>query len=143
MTPNKENIRKVVDALRSGDYVQGKGTLEYKDENGVAKNCCLGVACRVAMANGVALDVQESTTEMVRGYSKLRFFNHNELVFGETGYLPKTVRDWLGVPFKDVSLMTDPGGYSRTATYMNDNDYSFEQIADAFERTFLDDSPTA
>ena len=48
--PNKENLRKWVEALRSGKYVQGTGT-NYNAKSDTY--CCLGVACHVAEENGV------------------------------------------------------------------------------------------
>ena len=39
---------KWVAALRSGEYIQGKGALERVVEGGTLHNCCLGVLCRVA-----------------------------------------------------------------------------------------------
>ena len=41
--PNKENIRKWVEALRSGDFPQTTSTLA--DSDGY---CCLGVACDIS-----------------------------------------------------------------------------------------------
>jgi len=41
-TPNKEAIRKWVDALRSGKYKQATGQLRVNDSY-----CCLGVACEL------------------------------------------------------------------------------------------------
>ena len=54
MTPNKENIQKWVDGLLSGEYEQGRGKLN-KD----GKFCCLGVACEVAIKNGLNLSKEQ------------------------------------------------------------------------------------
>lgn len=43
MTPNRDNIQKWVDALRSGEYKQCYGVLS--DGEGY---CCLGVACKIS-----------------------------------------------------------------------------------------------
>jgi hypothetical protein len=36
-----------LEALRSGDYQQGRGALKQKDEGNGVVYCCLGVACEV------------------------------------------------------------------------------------------------
>ncbi len=51
---NPENARKVVAALRSGDYQQCEGFLERE-----GLNCCLGVTCREAIKDGVPIKVEE------------------------------------------------------------------------------------
>lgn len=43
---NTELVRRWVDALESGEYKQGKGTLVRKTDKGL-KFCCLGVAYKV------------------------------------------------------------------------------------------------
>lgn len=39
-----DNQQKWIDALRSGDYKQGKGTLKSRNKEGEVCYCCLGVA---------------------------------------------------------------------------------------------------
>jgi hypothetical protein len=65
-----ENARMWVNALRSGAFTQGKGSLRNQ-----SAYCCLGVACVLAEKEGVI-----SPTEWI-GHS----------------YLPSRVRDWLGL----------------------------------------------
>ena len=45
---NKEVKKKWVDALRSGEYAQGRSSLRDHDEY-----CCLGVLCELAVKEGV------------------------------------------------------------------------------------------
>lgn len=46
--PNKINIRKLVNALRSGNYKQTQRALARKNrETGEISYCCLGVACEI------------------------------------------------------------------------------------------------
>lgn len=47
MHPDKEFIRKWVDALRSGNYNQCKHQLRTNTKEGKSSFCCLGVACDV------------------------------------------------------------------------------------------------
>src|SRR5947199_768483 len=112
--PNRENIQKWVDALRSGDYKQTIGALE--NEYG---NCCLGVACRVAIGDGLRVNVYSG---------RVTSFD------GEDAHLPASVRDWLGV---DRVVL---GGWP--ATYANDwaPGWDFARIADEIERAYLSPS---
>lgn len=124
MEPNKANIRLWVDALRSGKYRQGRQYLETVGKDGVVRHCCLGVACRVAMANGV----DEFTT--TRGdETVITVFDKH------VGVLPLNVRVWLGLDDCDPKLVVDG---SVTAIEANDDcNWSFDQIASALEETYL------
>lgn len=120
---NVENMKKFVAALRSGDYVQGHGTLEGVGNDGKTRNCCLGVACRVAIKDGLNIKVVTSA---------LWSFT----IDGSSGYLPESVSNWLGIDSDNPRLYVDDQQFSA----VNLNDYrlfSFDQIADAFERTYL------
>jgi hypothetical protein len=48
-----------VAALRSGEYEQGKNHLAVRQADGTFAFCCLGVACEVAIKNGLPLAVRE------------------------------------------------------------------------------------
>lgn len=131
---NKGNIRKWVAALRSGEYEQGTGFL---NKNG--KWCCLGVACDLAVKDGVDVavavggpgDRQEGAT------------TYN----GHHGYMPGTVDDWLGGIGQeagfgsdelDIIIGTDSEGYELAASSANDDaGWDFNQIADAIEKKYL------
>jgi hypothetical protein len=126
--PNAENIKKWVDALRSGKYKQGKGFLNMDGEY-----CCLGVACELAIANGVKVEVAK---DVHRGDDAI-------LYDGLHGYLPGVVAEWLGTGFSsgfqdgenDVVIGLDAEGYEMSATSANDDaDMTFDQIADAIEQ---------
>lgn len=138
---NTENMRKFVEALRSGEFTQGIGWLERTDKpTGVTKNCCLGVACRVAYRNGVELNPLTNFRELVE-------FD------GTSDYMPALVSEWLGLEAKTENDNSTPSGAwmgnpklltedgtECLATELNDSHmYSFSQIADAFERTYLKD----
>lgn len=109
-----------VDALRSGDYRQGRSYLQ--DDQG--RFCCLGVACEVARQHGVEVEVERS--------------EHSHMVYdGSSAYPPKQVKEWLG--------LVDAGGRFNRGTVedcptntlygLNDNwGWTFDQIADAIER---------
>lgn len=111
--PNKPNLRLWVDALRSGFYAQATGRL-YADGG----FCCLGVACEVAMANGVSLTFDPEW----QSYD------------GRISDLPEAVAVWLGVEDLDPFIDKRSGV---TACMANDFlEWPFTQIADAVEEFY-------
>lgn len=132
--PNLDNIRAWVAALRSGKYTQGRGALIRVEWDG-DKYCCLGVACEVALEAGVALEHQ------VLG-------SYHYFSGGNTGVLPAAVARWLGVLTTNPLLRVPPHlvkagmGDPETAISLNDQrKFTFEQIAEAIEYTFLKEEP--
>lgn len=105
------NAKKWVEALRSGEYKQGKGALRNGDQF-----CCLGVACELAIKDGVKLNVELSENG-ITGYDLC------------IGHLPTKVASWL-------NLNSSYGQYDEDKYLTNNNDsggMSFEQIADIIE----------
>lgn len=101
-----ENAQKWVEALESGEYKQGRGALLKGYEF-----CCLGVACDVAIKNGVALKVDR------RG--RWTVFDGCHLA------LPPAVQDWLGLRTEDGEAKD-----GTCLTSLNDwEDLSFSEIA--------------
>lgn len=101
-----------VEALRSGEYKQGK---RYLANDG--KYCCLGVACELAIKDGVPIE---------RGEESGRAF-----YAGDDATLAFPIREWLG-------LDTSEGGYRRNGhdtslAKRNDDGATFEQIATIIE----------
>lgn len=125
--PNLVNIRAWINALRSGDYSQTTQVL--KNERGY---CCLGVATEISgLCEWLPLDVGGVTFEAVA--KGILDDPHNR-----TGILHPAVMKWLGVPNADIDLIDEKGSES-AATGLNDYEgYTFNQIADALERTFPD-----
>lgn len=107
-----------VEALRSGKYEQAKSVLcALGDDNEPVGFCCLGVACEVAIAAGVEVDVKNgSAADRCRIYGT------------STVFLPFEVQDWLG-------LNSSNGRFKRDSTLSNLNDRGevFEAIADIIE----------
>lgn len=129
--PNKKNIKKWVEALRSRKYKQGQGSLKVNAADQTF-HCCLGVACEVYTS-----DTGKGKWDVIG--SSFRFFDRNSF---HASYLPPTVQEWLGIDAVDPTLKTS--GCIAKATELNDgydtksiepND--FDQIADAIERTYL------
>jgi hypothetical protein len=110
-----------VQALRSGEYEQGKHSLNEK-----GKFCCLGVLCEIALKDNVVekkvftfLDDDDSIEETVR-YD------------GSSAFLPERVQDWAG-------MKSDSGLYDYnqpSLTQMNDSDFEFDVIADFIEENY-------
>lgn len=106
-----------LEALRSGEYPQARGSL--KSAHGY---CCLGVLCELAVLAGLDIAVDADPSGRT-------------LYDGSDAYLPHSVRDWAGlsdsnprVPHQLGSLRTNNlAGY-------NDGGYTFFEIADLIEK---------
>lgn len=126
---NKERVRLLVEALRSGEFEQGEGYLRKGDTY-----CCLGVACKVAMQNGLPL--QEEFVD--HGFGLYVYREAGQV--NRSGYLPGSVYRWYGFDDMDPEIVIQGVGgvLSRnTATNFNDRGFTFNEIADGFERTYL------
>jgi len=127
MSPNKENIQKWVSALRSGKYKQGKNFLK-SGETGNLTYCCMGAACEVAKENNVA--VKENQDKQHMGYYQFD---------GEDGYLP--LSQWLGLDSSNPAIENpslDKDEKYVSCSRANDIlQMTFEEIADAIEKTYL------
>lgn len=139
-TCNQENMRMWIQALRSGGYKQGRGNLKViTPQTGSASYCCLGVACEVAMGNGVqmALDfypVENSCPSWpayVHGLDSGCTSKHGVRFAGTGSSLPNRVQEWLGIDSDDPEIC----GVSTISA--NDSfGWDFNQIADALEKTY-------
>lgn len=133
---NAETIKKWVAALRSGEFSQARGALR-KDE----AFCCLGVACELyrretgkgvwdpnTQEDGIAFEERATDPEALDRYDEReRAINWEQL--------PEFVANWLDTtPNPDLEK---ENGQKTDAATMNDNGYSFTEIADAIERTLL------
>lgn len=99
--------KKWISALRSGKFKQGKTKLKYKDEKGVTRHCCLGVAC----------EIQGAKINMEHGGG---FISSNR---GVTGVLkvPIIIRGNLALA-DELSWMNDNGKtFKGIATWIDKN----------------------
>lgn len=121
---HKHIADKWVQALRSGDYKQGKKTLKI---NGT--HCCLGVLCD--------LHKQECGGEW---YDP----THPDLISGAQGYrtpsgyedwsmLPEPVQEWAGIR---TGINPDVDG--KPLSGLNDGGWKFGRIADLIEARWED-----
>ncbi len=111
-------IKKWIEALRSPGELQGKGFLEYYLEGeDKPRRCCLGVLCRVAMAEGLQLNVIKYFDD-VRDEKTVITFSGNDFV------LPVDVVKLMG--FTDdsgnLSVYVTENGIVRECalTFLND-----------------------
>jgi hypothetical protein len=138
---HRQHLRNWVQALRSGEYVQTRN--ELRSVNGGL--CCLGVACEVAIRDGLNLRVEQAM-------AKYRYTD--VLGCASTTSLPASVREWYGgvncevrvlVPWVLVRAVSRTGygahgNGGQFSTGMNLNDewrLTFDQIADCVEYTYL------
>ena len=80
----KEIRQKWVEALRSGEYSQGKSKLRRKESDEKDSFCCLGVLCELAVKEGVI----EAARDQGSSYY---------IYVGDSNYLPEKVREWVGL----------------------------------------------
>lgn len=129
-TCNKEHMTLLVTELESGNREQVCGTLRVDDAF-----CCLGVACEIS-------GVGEWKDE---GYQGKHFYSTPN---GENcNVLPVDVMDWLGIDrgnpdewqANQLYLLDEHGGYEETGSDMNDNGYTFAEIAVRIRNTYLGD----
>jgi hypothetical protein len=134
---NKEAIAEWVDALRSRRFDQATETLVSRTDDGRMSYCCLGVACEV-FADRVGLWLGADGN----GDPTYRHENDGVVVGGFGGYkgptaLPEPLRKFLGFENSDPILRPENDIFL-TCIHMNDEKMaSFDEIADAIERTYL------
>lgn len=125
---NKENVRKWVDALRSGEYAQTRNALAIRARNGETHHCCLGVACAVA-----GIEAEPATYPWGSPSNAFKFD-------GSDAVLPGSAQRWLGIGKGNptVRVVTDKGAADRSLAGLNDSEqWTFDQIADLIERDWL------
>lgn len=121
---DKERLKLWVAALRSGEYAQTQGVLQRTngpDYQGRPKGfCCLGVACEVAIKNGLEVIKYENDGVV--------FYN------GVDTLLPEAVATWYGY---GGLLMHIPSFVGVSATAYNDKlGKTFPEIADMIEEEY-------
>lgn len=116
-----------INALRSGEYRQGRSRLAKRTKKGNFKFCCLGVLCDVV---GVKGEPNQITDEIEFGFD------------GETMTLPDLVWKGLGLTDPDIDI---PVGQTRdmaerqltvssvSLATLNDDGFTFPQIADLID----------
>jgi hypothetical protein len=91
------------------------------------------VACRIAMANGLAVKVVEQGGETLPDGRMPTTFDRDDAL------PPDGVREWYGFEFADPQLHIGDGDTVLASIANDARMMSFGDIADAFERTYLND----
>ena len=105
------------DALRSGRFKQGAGSLSRTGRN---EYCCLGVLCELAIESGV--DIKFAQSAMNTTYDN------------ESMHLPPAVMKWAGMHTSVGFLDTDKDDLAGASLIiMNDGGASFEEIANTID----------
>lgn len=141
---NRELRKKLIVALRSGEYTQGFGWLKYYRPDGVLCHCAEGLLLEIAGDPGVfsasggrAEDNDRTEGAFVYGESKRAAVPSAELLTG----LALTYRDFMVKEEDDSDDIYRP---SVTLISMNDGlKFTFPQIADALEATLTEDLTNA
>jgi hypothetical protein len=108
----KEIADKWIEALRSGEYKQGTGTLQNK-----CGYCCLGVLCKLAEREGVPV-AHDLDNFLRTGYLKGNMLDTQE-----------SVKYWANLHSNDGSINSD-----LSLARENDKWVDFNEIADMIEK---------
>lgn len=132
----REFYTKWVAALRSGDYEQARGSLTHN----YTSFCCLGVACEVH-------GVRRKSTYGGDGYENI-FDDESEVINSATNaQLPNQLAKALGWKWPtgtfeiETPRYIDPLEYELTV--LNDDGFTFDQIADIIEYFFMNEESNA
>ena len=122
---NPDIAKKWAEALRSGEYQQGRGCLHPAS----GKFCCLGVLCDL-FRKETGVGVWQRTED---GCSKL--FDLADADENRHGVLPRTVREWAGMRSDSgvIPRASAPPEHCVKLAVLNDEGASFSQIADIIE----------
>jgi hypothetical protein len=136
VTVNKERVQLLVDALRSGEFVQGTGGLRQHYSNRPMTYCCLGVATDIALRHG--LEVPEIGVGDPSDWSGQPWGQPFQVMC-------PTVADWYGFKHGNPELVGERGVTSQAATWNDQRHANFATIADMFERTYItnDEAPAS
>lgn len=125
----RDRIRKFVEFLRTTGRKQGRSTLAKQTGKSI-KYCCLGLACEIAMQEG--LPIERKRIDFVPA-----IYKYGDNSSNSTAVLPTVVRDWFGFRSGDPTLLAENGEFDTASGLNDDHGYNFKRIADAFERTYL------
>jgi hypothetical protein len=122
---NKKIKKLWVEALKSGDYKQGKNCLYIKDNDGKETYCCLGVLC----------DLHAKAT-------KKESFNENGTYLNQETILPPEVVKWAQFKKSTVAVMGNKASAGcdiylpkdNSLSGLNDDGKTFKYIAKQIEK---------
>lgn len=131
---NLDRIKLWADALLGDEFKQGANYLCFQGADGLLRHCCLGVACEVAIANG--LEIKRDVLP-----EKDSFGRRHVVYAAEKFMLPAPVMDWYGLSGDDAIVLHRPDGRGglrqTTGPQLNDElKVSFKGIARVLATTF-------
>lgn len=123
-----------VPALLSGDYKQGRGTLEWNNEF-----CCLGVACNLLEQKGTLVRYERQIEGRENNLIIYRSAKNPDGDF-DSSFLPRVAAQYIGI---GVSGELRIEGHPYSLSELNDEGKTFGQIAQIIKeatenRTFTD-----
>lgn len=126
-------------ALRSGEYKQTIGALEYTEHNNDDEDlvgyCCLGVLCDLAAKKGIT--GRKIHRVSVRSVTDADYFE--DVLYGsdQAGWisqiLPADVQIWADITGGNPDIALDDGFGTTSLAELNDMGKSFAEIADIIE----------
>ena len=122
---NEDRVLLWINALESGEYTQCQGVLERDELDGTKKHCCLGVAQRVAFANGFSIGNRTP----------------DDMYWGEAG-MNSRVGEWYGFDAYNEQdpILVDSDGDTDHITCVDANDkhhWNFARIAAALRERYI------
>jgi len=131
----KERVALWADALDSGEFERGQGALEIIKKDGTKSHCCMGVACRIAMKNGLELHTE---TRFANSVEMTWFSAGSTFNAGSSTFLPQAVRDWYDFDTIDPVVGYDRYQISVSAANANDDrDWDFHKIAEGLREMYV------
>ena len=129
---NSEIKQKWLEALRSGEYIQGKNHLAKEGQY-----CCLGVLCDLAVQEGILRPGEVDEDGIIVYQSAGSAVNDRS--YSESSTLPRQVKEWAGLNHRNPYFREpDERGVrmSHFLSALNDNGSTFTEIADKIEEYF-------
>lgn len=149
----KTRLRSFIKSLRTTKKSQGHGSLNYYNREDKKRHfCCLGIACEVAIKDG--LELEKRSGKRASGVDDYVVTEYKDFKYGETQWngstLPVDVVEWYGLPNqnpelsfptleekKTVSKQGYPSSGLSAATVNDSLRFDFKHIADLFEYNYL------
>lgn len=119
----KEIADKWVAALRSGEYQQAKEWLKTNDGF-----CCLGVLCDISGLGTWATEPCEGV--YAKHLGAVAYCDDDSM---DATALSDKVQEWAGMFSEEGSLRDDDAAITYSLVQMNDEGWTFEEIADYIE----------
>ena len=131
---NADVAKKWVEALRSGNYLQGKGRLCSVTEDDDKYFCCLGVLCDLYEREHSDMFGIVQTIEDMNDFDYDYDIKHEVSYDYSTLTLPQSVMEWSGIKHGDGTFTSDIEGETSLALLNDELELTFDEIANIIER---------